>query len=121
MKEQSWARQLLVVGAALAAGLSVGQVKGQTRLETVEVEGRRDNLLGAAISASEGLIGQREIALRPLLRTGEVLELVPGMGRVEFSSDDFSLHFPRLYHKPFLTRRAAPPTASAPCACGCAC
>lgn len=79
MKEQSWARQLLVVGAALAAGLSVGQVKGQTRLETVEVEGRRDNLLGAAISASEGLIGQREIALRPLLRTGEVLELVPGM------------------------------------------
>ena len=77
--DRTWIRQLLVVGAALAAGLSVGQAKSQSGLETVEVEGRRVNLLGSAISASEGLIGQAEIALRPLLRTGEVLELVPGM------------------------------------------
>lgn len=48
-------------------------------IETVIVEGREINLVGDAISASQGVIGQHEIALRPLLRTGEVLEMVPGM------------------------------------------
>ncbi len=48
-------------------------------LETVTVEGRKINLVGDAVSASEGIVGKKEIALRPLLRTGEVLELVPGM------------------------------------------
>ncbi|MEZ5571278.1 MAG: TonB-dependent receptor [Halioglobus sp.] len=50
-----------------------------TELEEVEVTGRRINLVGAAVSASQGLVSQDEIALRPLLRTGDVLELVPGM------------------------------------------
>lgn len=48
-------------------------------METVVVEGRKINLIGEAVSASEGVVGQTEIAKRPLLRTGEVLELVPGM------------------------------------------
>lgn len=48
-------------------------------IETIKVEGRKTNLIGDAISASEGLVGQQEISVRPLLRTGEVLELVPGM------------------------------------------
>lgn len=61
---------LLVCGQALAV---------EQALETVTVEGRQVNLLGQAISASEGVVGQKEIELRPLLRTGEVLELVPGM------------------------------------------
>jgi len=47
--------------------------------EHTYVEGRRINLIGDALSASEGVIGQQEIAIRPLLRTGEILELVPGM------------------------------------------
>lgn len=47
--------------------------------DAIMVEGRRTNLVGEAISASEGIVGQKEIALRPLLRTGEVLELVPGL------------------------------------------
>jgi len=77
MKEISsgWARRALVVACvATASGGTAAQ-----QLETVAVEGRRINLLGSAISASEGLIGQQEIAIRPMLRTGEVLELVPGM------------------------------------------
>lgn len=49
------------------------------QLETVEVRGRSINLVGETLSASQGLIGQQEIRLRPLLRTGEILELVPGM------------------------------------------
>ena len=49
------------------------------KLEEVEVTGRRINLVGEAITASQGVISQDEIELRPLLRTGDVLELVPGM------------------------------------------
>lgn len=66
----------LLLGATMAeaAADSAGN-----NLETITVEGRRANLLGAAISASQGEISQQEIALQPLLRTGEVLELVPGM------------------------------------------
>jgi len=48
-------------------------------LEEVAVTGRRLNLVGEAQSASQGLVSQQEIALRPILRTGDVLELVPGM------------------------------------------
>jgi outer membrane receptor protein involved in Fe transport len=48
-------------------------------LEEVEVTGRRINLVGEAQSASQGLVSQQEIALRPILRTGDMLELVPGM------------------------------------------
>lgn len=48
-------------------------------IEEIEIKGRSHNLIGEAISASEGVVGQYEIANRPMLRTGEVLELVPGM------------------------------------------
>lgn len=54
-------------------------------LETILIEGRKVNLLGDAVSASQGIVGQKEIALRPLLRTGEVLELVPGMVATQHS------------------------------------
>ena len=48
-------------------------------LEEVNVFGRQHNLLGQSVSASEGVVGAKDIEVRPLLRTGEVLELVPGM------------------------------------------
>jgi outer membrane receptor protein involved in Fe transport len=49
------------------------------RLEEVEVTGRRLNLVGEASSASQGMVSQQEIELRPILRTGDIMELVPGM------------------------------------------
>lgn len=55
------------------------QNQNQEQLQTVTVEGRQVNLVGDAVSASEGVVSQQELELRPLLRTGEVLELVPGM------------------------------------------
>jgi hypothetical protein len=64
----------LVICCAATAVPSVART-----LEEVEVTGRRVNLVGVASSASEGLVSQEEISLRPILRTGEVLELVPGM------------------------------------------
>ncbi|MGV6817756.1 MAG: TonB-dependent receptor [Thiotrichales bacterium] len=48
-------------------------------LPPMVVEGRNVNLVGDAVSASEGVVGQTEISIRPLSRTGEVLELIPGM------------------------------------------
>ena len=48
-------------------------------MEEVIVEGRRTLLVGEARSASEGIIGQMDLALRPLLRPGDVLESIPGM------------------------------------------
>ncbi len=48
-------------------------------LEEVVVLGRRLNLAGEARSASEGVVGQEDLFLRPLLRPGDVLESIPGM------------------------------------------
>lgn len=49
------------------------------RLPTVVVEGRGDDLVGIANSASEGATSGEELRRRPLLRPAEVLETVPGV------------------------------------------
>jgi hypothetical protein len=46
---------------------------------TVKAVGRQANLVGSALSASTGTISQEQIATRPLLRPGEVLEDIPGL------------------------------------------
>jgi hypothetical protein len=46
---------------------------------TIEVEGRDDDLTGIATSATQGTVGAAEIQDRPILRSGEVLETVPGV------------------------------------------
>ena len=48
-------------------------------LPEVVVEGRGEDLLEIAESASVGRIGQAEFESRPLLRPGELLEAVPGV------------------------------------------
>jgi hypothetical protein len=50
-----------------------------TRLEEIVVEGRQDSLLGVADSASQGTTGAAQLANRPMLRSGELLETVPGV------------------------------------------
>lgn len=51
----------------------------QETLEELVVTGRREHLAGEARSASEGVVGQMDLAVRPLLRPGDVLEAVPGL------------------------------------------
>jgi len=46
---------------------------------TVEVQGREDSLIGIADSATQGTVGYKQLEDRPILRSGEVLETVPGM------------------------------------------
>ena len=60
--------------APLRISLAVGVVS-----TTVNVQGRADDLVGIAGSATQGTVGATEIQDRPILRSGEVLETVPGV------------------------------------------
>ncbi|MDR3793569.1 MAG: TonB-dependent receptor [Terracidiphilus sp.] len=46
---------------------------------TINVQGREDDLIGIAESSTQGTVGAVEIQDRPILRSGEVLETVPGL------------------------------------------
>lgn len=46
---------------------------------TINVQGREDDLIGIADSASQGTVGAKEIQARPILRSGEILETIPGV------------------------------------------
>ncbi len=62
------------VPAPLRIALAVGAVS-----TTINVQGREDDLIGVAESGSQGTVGATEIQDRPILRSGEVLETVPGL------------------------------------------
>ncbi len=69
----------IAVGNTGAAGplrisLAVGPVN-----TTVSVQGRADSLIGIAESATQGTVGATEIQDRPILRSGEILERIPGV------------------------------------------
>ncbi len=81
-----WCSALLVAAIALPAaanapdsGTTMPSSVTATELDRVIVIGRRYNLVGEAISASEGSVSQAEIAARPFLRSGDLLEFVPGL------------------------------------------
>ncbi len=77
-----------ILPAALIAGLTIwpDAIMAQSgAVDSIEVIGRRVNLVGSAISASEGRVGHDELQARPLLRTGELLEAVPGMVATQHS------------------------------------
>jgi hypothetical protein len=46
---------------------------------TINVQGREDDLIGIADSATQGTVGAAEIQDRPILRSGEILETIPGL------------------------------------------
>jgi hypothetical protein len=50
-----------------------------TRLPDVTVTGRQDSMIGIADSAGQGTTGAAQLADRPILRSGEIMETVPGM------------------------------------------
>lgn len=55
------------------------QAQKTPEVETLIIEHQRNSLIGTAVSASQGEINADEIAIRPMLRSGEILEWVPGM------------------------------------------
>jgi len=52
---------------------------GPTRLPETTVTGRQDSMIGIAESAGQGTTGAAQLADRPILRSGEILETVPGV------------------------------------------
>jgi len=71
---------VVVLPAGVAAqDAEVPDTSAVYRLDPITVEGRVDDLAGQVSSASVGYVGRRDLAMRPLLREGELLETVPGM------------------------------------------
>jgi len=60
--------------AALHVALAVGAVN-----TNVTVQGRQDSLVGIADSAGQITVGAEELEDRPILRSGEILEALPGL------------------------------------------
>jgi outer membrane receptor protein involved in Fe transport len=65
--------------AAPLAPIDSNYGQAVARLPAFTVEGRQDELIGVADSATQGTVGSDELADRPLLRTGEILETIPGV------------------------------------------
>lgn len=75
LKTASCAAVLVSATSALFAATS----DAAEVLEEVIVFGRGERLIGVADAASEGAVGGADLAVRPLLRVAELLEVVPGL------------------------------------------
>jgi TonB-dependent receptor-like protein len=79
----------LIAGTALfcsATATFAGGVPGVT-LEEVVVTAKRTDLVGLVQSASQGTVTRLQLEMRPVLRTGELLETVPGLVVTQHSGD----------------------------------
>lgn len=56
-------------------------------LEEVTVTGQLDRLQGNPLSASQGIVTDEQLSLRPVLRAGELMEVVPGLIVTQHSGD----------------------------------
>ncbi len=80
MKTAPLRRVALLTAAAFAPAAIAQQNPFPTSiLEETVVVGKRSDLLGTAGEASQGTASGDEIRARPILRRGELLEVVPGM------------------------------------------
>ena len=66
-----------------------GRIEAQTfpDIPTVEIRSASESLIGTGGSASEGLVSAQRLAAMPLLRPGEVLEMVPGLIVTQHAGD----------------------------------
>jgi hypothetical protein len=64
---------------ALTLTADVAVTGRRTFRNLAELDPPGQGLIGAATAASDGLVTARQIETRPLMRTGEVLETVPGL------------------------------------------
>jgi outer membrane receptor protein involved in Fe transport len=75
---------IFVTLATSLCGSAVAHTPGET-VEELVVYGRAQQQIGAAHTASEGLVGYADIRLPPMLRVGELVESVPGMVATQHS------------------------------------
>lgn len=82
------ARHHVLALAFLAGAASVATAQtAVVDLDPLVVQGRSTDLVGAATSASQGIVGPTELAARPFLRRGELLETIPGVVITQHSGD----------------------------------
>lgn len=70
---------------AIVAVMALQTEYVHAHVEELTIYGNRMGLIGDSISASSGIIGQGEIENRPMLRSTEILELIPGMAVTQHS------------------------------------
>jgi hypothetical protein len=75
-KANDMGKTTLMIGTLAVAGAASGAAQAP---DEVIVRGRWDDPFGYSISASQGVVGADELDARPRLRTGEILEVVPGL------------------------------------------
>ncbi|MEO0974579.1 MAG: TonB-dependent receptor plug domain-containing protein, partial [Pseudomonadota bacterium] len=76
----------LVLAIAVLVGAHTALAHDEEEvLSEIVVVGRATNLLGAVMSASRGYVGSDDLASRPILRPGELLEVIPGAAVTQHS------------------------------------
>src|SRR5471032_1836410 len=75
------------LGLALLASTPYVAAETDDEARTVRVSGHYDNAVGTSDAASQGVITTDLIVNRPALRTGELLEFVPGLIVTQHSGD----------------------------------
>lgn len=84
-KQMAACALLLLAGSGKAAAPEAAS--STDALRTVRVTGHYDNAVGTSDAASQGVITRDLIVNRPALRTGELLEFVPGLIVTQHSGD----------------------------------
>jgi hypothetical protein len=81
---QQQASQPVAVGPGIEAVIDITLAARFS--EEVTVSGRGDSLIGSSASASEGSVGLAELKTRPLLRSTDIMEAVPGVAMTQHST-----------------------------------
>ena len=71
----------------LALAFSAAWADEATELSVVEVRAKAENLEGIATTGSEGVVSSQRLQAVPLLRSGEALEMVPGLIVTQHAGD----------------------------------
>jgi len=74
-----------LLAITIATGLSSPASFAQEEIEELVVFGRNTDLIGQAEAASVGYVGGADLLIRPLVKTAELLESMPGMVAVQHS------------------------------------
>ncbi|HSH39722.1 MAG TPA: hypothetical protein VK993_13175 [Chthoniobacterales bacterium] len=75
----------LLRAAAAQEAVSIPAADADT--EGITVVSRVDDLTGIATTASQGTVGAADLKQRPILRRGELLEVVPGLITTQHSGE----------------------------------
>ena len=80
-------RIAVLAALAFSSSAQAAGIPTASSLEELVVTARRIGLIGESRAASEGVVPGIQLEGRPVLRTGEVLEMVPGLVVTQHSGD----------------------------------